>query len=58
MTQTISSKVNGNAIVGMGAHKIKAANKLMIGAKVAQRAADLKARNAYRVAIGLPPATS
>lgn len=42
----------------LGAHKIAAANHIHRAARAAKAASDLKARNAYRLAIGLPPATS
>lgn len=41
----------------LGSKRIKAANKIMYAQQAAKKRDELRARNAYRVAIGLPPAT-
>ena len=40
--------------MGAGARKVRAANGIMFAQHNAQADADLRARNAYRSAVGLP----
>lgn len=40
---------------GLGAQKIRAGNRIYWARKRAEKADALRARNAYRAAIGLPP---